>query len=153
MKYLLALLLLTSSLTASEATFTPPQGWSYTEKIPELPYVKTMVYGKGKSNFPPSMNLSSEEFKGSLPDYLKIVKKINESKGLKWKDLGKIQTLSGEASLSQVDSVIEWGPIRMMHVILVKDENVFILTAIALQNEFSVHYKEFFEALRSLKVE
>lgn len=142
----------TASLASQEATFVPPQGWRLAEHDKLPPHVEVMVMGEGKLEFPPSINLSTEPYTGTLQQYLQIVKKINNKHGSEWKDLGKIKTTAGEASLSQADSVSKWGPVRMMHVILVKDGTVYILTAASLKNEFSSHYKQFFESFRSFTI-
>jgi hypothetical protein len=114
--------------------------------------VKVMVVGQGPSAFPPSMNLSMEPYSGSLKQYLKNVKNRNLAQGYEWKDLGTIRTEAGNASLSQVDTKSEWGTVRLMHVILLKNGTIYILTASALQEEFSQFYKDFFNSMRSLRV-
>jgi len=133
-------------------TFKAPQGWQYAESTSLPPSVKVMVVGKGANEFPPSINLGTEAYTGTLKNYLKRIKEINDSQKHSWKDLGTINTDSGEASLSQVDSVTKWGNVKMMHVILLKDNTIYILTAAALKEEFSKFYKDFFAAFRSLKV-
>ena len=138
-------------IASEEARFTAPKGWRLAEQDILPPHVQVMVVGEGKKEFPPSINLSTEEYQGTLQEYLQIVKNINQKRGSEWKDLGKIKTKAGEASLSQANVLTKWGPVRMMHVILVKDNTVYILTASALQNEFSSHYKEFLESLRSFE--
>jgi hypothetical protein len=130
--------------------FTPPVGWMLADSDVLPPHVQVMVVGKGPSSFPPSLNLSWEPYKGTLKQYLKIIKNMNAAKGDEWKDLGMIQTQAGSGHLSQVDTKTQWGDIRLMHVILVKNGNVYILTASALKDEFSVFYKEFFAAMRFL---
>lgn len=132
--------------------FTPPSGWHLADQSLLPTHVKVLVVGKGPSAFPPSMNLSSEPYKGSLKQYLKIVKNMNEARGYQWKDLGIIKTEAGNASLSQVDTKTQWGEVRLMHVILVKNGNVYILTASALKNDFSSFYQNFFAAMRSLRI-
>lgn len=136
------------------AVFTPPTGWNQADaksvKLP--PRVKVMVVGKGPSAYPPSMNLSSEVFQGTLKQYLQIVKRMNDDKGYDWKDLGTIRTQAGNASLSQVDTKSQWGDIRLMHVILLKNGTIYILTASALKNEFSLFYQDFFKSMRSLRI-
>ena len=74
------------------------------------------------------------------------------SRGDAWKDLGSIRTLAGPASLSQVDTVSPWGPLRHMHVILIKNGVLYILTACAPREEFSMYYKDFCRSFRSLRV-
>lgn len=133
-------------------TFTPPTGWHLADAHGLPPSVRVMVVGKGKSPFPPSMNLSTQPFKGTLKDYLKIVKGMNDAQGYEWKDLGTIQTQAGVASLSQVDTKSEWGTMRMMHTILLKSGTIYILTASALKEEFPQFYRDFFAAMKSLRV-
>lgn len=134
------------------AQFTPPQGWRFSTSQPLPDNIQTMVVGKGQHEFPPSMNLGVEYYGGTLKDYLKVVKAINEAQGSEWKDLGTIRTEAGEASLSQQDMKTNWGDVREMHVILVKNGTVYILTAAALKEEFPKFYKDFFLAMRSLRI-
>lgn len=132
--------------------FTPPEKWMMADPNNLPSRVRVMVIGKGPTNFPPSINLSWEPFSGTLKDYLKMVKNLNASQGYPWKDLGTIQTQAGTGSLSQVDTKTQWGEIRLMHVILKKNGNIYILTTSALKEEFSLFYKDFFAAMRSLKI-
>ncbi len=130
---------------------TCPKGWQAADPAALPQKVKFMIVGKGKGSYPPSINLGLEPFKGSLEDYLNMVKQVNESLGAEWKDLGKIKTKAGHASLSQVDMNTEWGAVRLMHVILVKNRTVYVITAGALKNEFHLHYKDFFNAMKSIR--
>lgn len=141
-----------SSNSEEVVIFSPPSGWRLADTSVLPATVKIMVVGKGKQAFPPSMNLATQPYKKTLKQYLKTVKAINESQGSEWKDLGPIQTEAGLASLSQVDRKTEWGEERMMHVILLKNEKIYILTASALKEEFPQFYKDFFAAMRSLRV-
>lgn len=131
--------------------FAPPEGWRLADPKSLPPNIEFMVVGKGRHEMPPSINLSLESFDGSLKDYLKIVKSINEAQKTDWKDLGTIRTEAGDGSLSQVDMPSEWGELRLMHVILVNDGHAYIVTAAALKDEFPHFYKEFFKAFRSLR--
>lgn len=132
--------------------FTPPKGWRYADPSQLGKAVKLMVVGEGSSHFPPSINLATETFKGSLRDYLKIMKAINDKDGAVWKDLGTIKTSAGNGSLSQVDLKNQWGEVREMHVVVKKRDTIYILTCAALKDDFSKYYKEFFDAMRSLKI-
>jgi hypothetical protein len=149
---LLMVLLQTGSIIGAEAQFTPPSEWRSADPAILPKHVKIMVVGQGSHEMPPSINLGYEEFSGSLKDYLKIVKEFNKSQGDPWTDLGTIETKSGPASLSQVDMASEWGTIRQMHVILLKDSVIYILTAAALKEEFPKFYPAFFESLKSLQI-
>lgn len=132
--------------------FTPPKGWQIADETQLPDHVRFMVAGKSKFDFPPSINLSTEEYGGTLQEYLAIVKEINASQGAEWKNLGTIKTEAGAASLSQADARTEWGQVRMMHVILLKNGTIYILTAAALKKEFPSFYQTFFKSLKSLKV-
>jgi hypothetical protein len=138
---------------ASTVQFTPPPGWRYGDLPAMLPNVNIVVVGQGNREFPPSMHLGTEKYSGTLKEYLKIVKAINDAQGGEWKDLGTIQTDAGPASLSQLDTKTQWGDIRMMHVILLKNGMVYILTSAALKEEFPKFYKDFFKAMRSLRID
>jgi hypothetical protein len=130
--------------------FEPPVGWKEADRSVFPPSIKIMIVGKGEHEFPPSLSLGTEAFEGTLQDYIKIIKSINQAKGIEWKDLGLIRTGAGDASLSQIFNKTQWGNIKVMNAILVKNGTVYILTAAALQEEFPKFYKEFFAAMRSL---
>lgn len=141
-----------SFATEYNAQFTPPAGWKEADNKELGPNVKIMVVGAGKNAYPPSINLVVEPFSGTVKDYLTIIKAFNEKNGDRWKSLGDIKTEAGIASLSQVEAKTKWGNERLMHVIVKKDENIYILTAAALQSEFAAFYKDFFNAFRSLSI-
>ena len=132
--------------------FTPPAGWKLADPKMLSKYVKLMVVSEGKGDFPPSINLAYDPFKGNMKEYLKIVKRYNDSQNAEWKDLGTIRTEAGDASLSQVDTKTKWGVERQMQVIFLKDSTAWILTCSALKSDFSKYYKDFFEAMKSLRV-
>lgn len=161
-KYAFALTFAFSSLTASLhleakdlgiATFTPPNGWNVVNKENLSPHVKILVVGpKIKNEMPPTMNLMIEPYDGNLKSYLIQVKKINDSHGDSWKDLGTLKTKAGEASLSQVEIRSKWGGEKLMHAIIVKNGFAYVLTATASKNEFGRFYQQFYTALRSLQI-
>ncbi len=136
------------------ASFTPPAGWMSADrnKAQLPPLVKIMFVGNAKSGFPPSINLTSAPYDGTLKQYLQIVKARNQESQNDWKDLGTMKTQAGNASFSQVDSKSQWGQVRQMHLILPKHGYIYILTAAALKAEFSLYYQEFFKAMQSLKI-
>lgn len=131
--------------------FTPPKGWHIADPKQLPNSVKVMIVGAGAHEYPPSMNLGTENYKGTLKQYLNRIKEINKARGAHWKDLGSIQTEAGEGSLSQVNTKTSWGEIKMMHLILKKDGVIYILTASALKDEFPKFYKEFFASMKSLR--
>jgi hypothetical protein len=130
----------------------PPKGW-LPAKEGELPsHVHAAFIGKGGFFLPPSLNVASEPFRGSLKEYLQIVKSINKSKGAIWRELGTIETKAGIGSLSQVDATTPQGALRMLHAIILKDEVIYIVTGAAQREEFPRFYEPFFSAMRSLEI-
>lgn len=134
------------------ASFEVPDGWRYAEASMLPQHVHIMVVGKGSQAYPPSINLATEEYAGSLASYLEIVKKINSQSNSSWKSLGMVKTKAGEANLSQVETRTEWGEVKMMHAILSKGGIIYIVTASALKSEFPTYYRQFFNSIRSLEV-
>ncbi len=132
--------------------FAPPSGWHYAQSEMLNPNILVMVVGTGKSSVPPSMNLTVEPYKGTLKQYLKLIKDINASKGNAWTDLGKIKTAAGEGSLSQLDKKMLGEDVRMLHTVILKNGKIYILTAAAAKSEFSLFYKQFFAAMSSLHI-
>lgn|GEM_PF-3293517 len=141
------------AVTQEKVQFTPPPGWRFAETAKLSKAVKVMVVGQAKTEFAPSISLVVEPFEGTLKDYLKIVKRINDSDGTLWKDLGTVQTEAGEASLSQAETKTKWGELRIMHVILLREGNIYILTATAKKEEFPAYYEALFKSLKSLRIE
>lgn len=141
------------NVKAKYITFIPPAGWRMAEQSELPPNVHSMVVGTSASYVPPSINVASENYAGTLPEYLKIVQSINASKGAQWRQLGTIDTLAGVGSLSQVDAKTEQGDMRMMHAIVLQGHTIYIMTVAAAREDFSKHYKDFFAAMRSLQVE
>lgn len=160
-RHLISLLLVTiSCLTADEPTsepsslvcfFTPPSEWEIAFPSSTTPHVK-IIFTKPKTlGFRPSINLSIEPTSASLEEYLKIIKEIHEQdRNKEWGLLGKMQTQAGLAQLTQINTTSEFGAIRILQLILIKQGNAYILTAAALKKEFSLYYSLFHKALRSL---
>lgn len=132
---------------------TPPANWIILDPKALPKTVSMMAVGKTVTTFPPSINVSSEPYSGTLKDYLQIIKKKEEDQGKKWQDLGTIKTDAGSGNLSQIDYETNWGIVRSMHVILVKEGQVAVVTSAALKSEFSQYYPTFFKAMRSLKTQ
>lgn len=135
------------------AVFTPPKGWRTAEQNALSPHIKVLVVGpKLQNEMPPTMNLMIEPYDGTLKTYLKSVKKINDSHGDAWKDLGTLKTKAGDASLSQVEIRSKWGGEKLMHAIIVKKGYAYVLTASASKSEFGRFYQQFYTSLRSLQI-
>lgn len=153
-RYLFVLLImLPTYLAAINITFDPPKEWRFADQKDLPKSVRVMVVGKSSSDFPPSINLGTEEFAGTMKEYLKKVKEINSAQGYSWKNLGKIKTKAGEASLSQAERKTPYGDVKLMHVMLMHEGTVYMLTGAALKSEFSKYYKDFYDSFRSLEIQ
>lgn len=141
------------NLNAPEGmSFTPPDGWRFVEPSALPPNVKVMAVGKGKGDFPPSINLGFDTYQGSIKEYVKKIKAINKEDGVSTKDLGKVKTSAGSAALIQVDFKSKWGDERQLQAIFLHNNKAWILTCSALKKEFPSYYKTFFEAIRSFAI-
>lgn len=131
--------------------FTPPQGWEIADPKSLSPRVKMAFFKNTKKGFCPSINLAIEETPVSLTEYLKAVRTIHEQdRSNCWRALGKVRTAAGLAQLTEIDASTEWGPIRILQLILLKDGSAYVITAAALKEEFSNYYKEIQSAFRTL---
>lgn len=134
-----------------ECFFIPPIDWEMVDPHSLSPHVKVAFLKKEGKKFFPSINLSVEETNVSLGAYLKAVKSIHErDRKNHWRALGKMKTPAGLAQLTEIDSHSDLGAIRILQLILIKDQRAYILTAAALREEFSQYYQTFQAAFRSL---
>jgi hypothetical protein len=139
------------SLSECQCYFVPPENWDIADPTTLSPAVKIAFLTKSSKGFCPSINLAIEKTHVSINEYLKAVKAIHEQdRSNQWRALGKVKTQSGLAQLTEIDSPSEFGPIRLLQLILLKDGYAYVLTAAALKEEFSAHYQAFQTAFRSL---
>lgn len=144
---------LTAEETASETvTFTPPNGWGLAPRELLTPNIKVMVMGKGAQEYPPSINLTVEPWKGTLPEYMAVIRDLNDSQSSNFKELGKVKTEAGEAFLTQEDMKTKWGDVRQMHLVHLHNGVIYILTAASLKDEFAQFYKDFYSSMTSLRI-
>lgn len=170
-----------SSLGDGVCYFIPPKGWDVADPAKLQSRVKICFIGKGSKNLLPSLNLASEPIEIPMSAYIEMMKKYPNNKletpskegtvviSLKayvdivkreceqdpnttWRDLGRFNTPMGEGRLTEREVKTEWGPSRQMQLIVIKDKTAYILTAGAHKEEFSLHYKAFDQALRSLTI-
>lgn len=131
--------------------FTPPPGWEIADPKSLSSRVKIAFLKNTGKGFCPSINLAVEETDVSLYDYLKAVRAIHEQdRGNQWRALGKVRTEAGLAQLTEIDASTEWGPIRLLQLILIKEGRAYVITAAALREEFSNFYKDFQSSFRSM---
>ncbi len=134
--------------------FRPPDNWMAAERSALSPLVKVGFYGPRKQvGFCPSINLAEEVVHCTLKEYLDSVKKIHTSnRHKKWSHLGSIKTLAGDAALTQIDLPSPSGPLRLLQLILLKENKAYIITAACLKNEFTQILPTFRKTFHSLQV-
>jgi hypothetical protein len=154
--FLLSLPMLCSALepkSPAYSFFMPPKNWLMADPKTLPPRVKISFLSKISSGYCPSINLATEKVKLSLKEYLQAIKKIHEADPeSRWREIGKIRTQAGVAALTEFDTQCEWGPVRLIQMILIQDNTAYILTGSALKEEFSKHYADFEIAFRSFHV-
>lgn len=150
--------LLTLATLSSEAKtysyFSPPKGWDAASPEIAATHVKVGFIGPNKKGFSPSVNLATEDVGDiTLEGYIKAVKAIYERNPQnRWRQLGKIRTQAGDSSLTEIDSKTEWGDIRLMQMIFLKDKVAYIVTAAALKEEFGGYTRDFQRAFQSFTI-
>ena len=149
----LGLLVLGSLGARDYGFFTPPHNWELVDPKKLSPGVKIGFIGPTKKELRPSINLAIEEVNVSLSDYVLAVKKIHEADpNNRWRDLGKFWTHSRESRLTEIESRSEYGQIRLMQLITLKNKTAYIITASALKEEFSNFYQDFQSVFRFFNV-
>jgi hypothetical protein len=139
------------AMASLQCFFIPPENWDIADPRSLSPKVKIAFLKNSGKGFSPSINLAIEDTDVSLADYLKAVKAIHEQdRNNRWRSLGKVRTESGLAQLTEIDSTSEWGPVRILQLILMKDKRAYVLTAAALKEEMSNYYKDIQSSFRSL---
>jgi hypothetical protein len=135
---------------------SPPKGWECIDDPTQLPQkVKVIYIGKGNktSQFTPSINVAAEPTYLPLKEYVTIAKRYHEGQGgTQCFPLGKIKTESGDAELLQIDRLSQWGSIRFLQAMVIKEGVAYVVTATCLKNEFNSYSSQIFKAIQSLKV-
>lgn len=151
---ILAISLLYSTLLAVEYSyFMPPKEWELADPKQLSPRVKMGFIGSTKKELRPSVNLAVEPVNVTIGEYVAAVKKIHESDpNNRWRDLGKFSTAAGEGRLTELESKSEWGNVRLLQLIVIKNKVAYIITASALKEEFSSFYQDFQTAFRTFTI-
>ncbi|MDR2539111.1 MAG: hypothetical protein LBC45_00560 [Chlamydiales bacterium] len=135
--------------------FTPPPNWDFADPKIWAPRVKVAFISKTKQKtLAPSVILAVEETKADLPKYLQAVQAIYEKKRkTRWcnVDLAKagLAHLSNSAHLLQIDMKTQYGSVRKLQLIFIKENKAYILTTTALKKEFSNYLEAFQKTLSS----
>ncbi len=133
--------------------FSPPKNWEVAKPDSLAPKVKIGFFGKAKTSLPPSINLAVEPTTVDLPTYLKAVKKLYESdKDKRWRNLGSFSTKSGPAVLTSIDFKVDEDEIRVLQLILLKQNKAYLLTAASLKADYPKFQSSFLSSFASLEL-
>ncbi len=140
---------------AEELSIDPPSGWECIQDATQLPKTVRLVYiGAEKGTFTPSINIAAEETTMHIEEYVILAKSYHESEGdTRCSRMGTLETNEGTAHLLQIERPSQWGIIRFIQAILIKNGTAYLITATCLQNEFNSFSSKFFNSIRSFTVQ
>lgn len=134
----------------------PPKGWECIHDPSQLPHkVKVIYIGKGIANHPftPSINVSCEKTSLPINEYVTVAKAYHEGQyDTRCTLLGKVKTAAGTAELLQIDRSSQWGAMRFIQAMLIRDGEAYVVTATCLKNDFSTLSSQLFKAIQSLTI-
>lgn len=141
-------------LMAETFSIVPPKGWDCINDPEQLPQKVSVIYiGAGKTQFTPSINLASEETSLQPEEYLALAKSYHQGQGdTRCKQLGTVDTKAGKAQLLQIDRQTQWGDVRFIQAVLVRDKKAYVVTATCLQEEFSFLSPQIFKSIQSFAI-
>lgn len=148
-------LFLFSSLFSEIHFFLPPDKWQCAHLQNVSPHLEVgFIAPFETAGFHPSLNLAKEEIDVDLKAYLKAVKEVHLAQPeTTWRDLGRFKMKAGEGRLTEIQQNLpNWGAVKILQSIFIKDKTAFILTAAMLKDDFSRLQKEVLEAMRSFDV-
>jgi hypothetical protein len=133
--------------------FIPPKDWELAKPESLSPRVKVGFFGKAKNEISPRVNLATEAIEISLPEYVKAVVALHRADpNNRVRDLGKMKIPEGDAHLIEIDAKKEYGEVRLLQLMLVKNKTAYILTASAAKEEFSKFYPVFQSVFNSVAI-
>lgn len=156
MRFLFCMILFCSSIVlhAETVSIVPPKGWERINDPEQLPQKVSVIYvGTGKSQFTPSINLASEETTLYPDEYMSLAKSYHLGQGdTRCKQLGAIDMQAGKANLLQIDRPTQWGNVRFLQAVLVRDQKAYVITATCLQEEFMSLSTQLFKSIQSFSI-
>ncbi|MCH9627059.1 MAG: hypothetical protein S4CHLAM2_06930 [Chlamydiales bacterium] len=148
------LISLSFALGATNLEITAPKGWECINDPDQLPQKVCRLYvGTGKSQFSPSINIACEETTMLSDEYLALAKSYHEGEGdTRCRPLGKVKTQAGQADLLQIDRSTQWGNVRFLQAVVVRDHTAYVITATCLQQEFASLSPQLLKSIQSFEL-
>lgn len=133
--------------------FIPPKKWKVVDPEKLSKSTKIAFIANSKKAFKPSLNLGIEKVSISLQDYIEAVKKQHTAnRKHRWHEVGFLQTKAGTAHISQIDIKAECGDIRSMQSILIQNGYAYVITAVAMRDDFLEYHNDFIKAFESFAI-
>lgn len=137
----------TSFLYQELIYFTPPPDWTSAQ----LSSGKRGFVAHSTEHTRPSLYLSVERSTLSYSDYLKSVQRIYTSiPKTSWRKIETLLTKAGSGTLTSIDMDTPHGMLRILQLLLQKQDRMIILTASTTQTQFPSYYPLLLETFRSL---
>lgn len=131
--------------------FIPPKDWEWTNPKYLSNCIIAGFVGPSKSTIRPSINLAKEECSISLEEYVKAAKKLhNEDNQMSIRDLKSFSSNNQKVHLLELTKTTQFGKIKMLQAITIKEKNAYILTAAASGSDFLEIYKELIMSIKSI---
>lgn len=133
--------------------FNPPSDWEPMLPKEHSPFLQIAFRGQSDTPLRPSVNLSIEDVEATEKEYIKAVKAIHQAEaGTTWRDLGKFETKAGTARLTEIAKKLPLGEMKMLQLILIKNNKAYILTAAASKSDYMKEQSRFFQIFRSFSL-
>ena len=133
--------------------FHPPKDWLISDPTHLPKEVKIAFIQSERKMITPSINLTLEKVDVPIETYIQEVKKIHQTdRTTQCRELGILNTKSGNAHLLEISMKKEWGDIRILQSILIKDGFAHLLTALSLKKDFMKYHELFLSTFKSLTI-
>ncbi len=131
--------------------FIPPKDWEWTDPKLLSSCIVAGFAGPSKSTIRPSINLAKEECSITLEEYVNAAKKLhNEDNQMSIRDLKTFSSNSQIIHLLELTKTTQFGKIKMLQAITIKEKNAYILTAAVNICDFLGLYKDLIMSIKSM---
>ncbi|MBI3211112.1 MAG: hypothetical protein HYZ47_00260 [Simkania negevensis] len=137
--------------------FEQPPGWILVKDPSPFPSTQIGFVESKRSHFTSSISLTVKKTSYNLKEYIEKAKAFFQKDAeRKWREVGPMQTKSGEAILSQIDIEKGWGSFRELQCTTVQGGYVFVLSGVSVKSrtggEHLKYYDIFLNAFRSFHI-
>jgi len=151
--YFLAIITCSVCSAKNHHFFMPPNKWKLADPKKLSPMVEACFLGKGKTAFYPSINIATEEIDISDKEYISIVVKMHkDDPNIEFRRFGKIKTQAAIADLFELTTKTNFGTVKMLQTIIVKDNKAYVLTGSMHIDDFKTMSKTILKTFQSFQI-